>query len=198
MSHKAHCLLTQSLNKYLKTTKECKHVVTIKPFQMISEKLDPSHPHYKCLWNCYHLSVHHSIAIILNVRTKHKFCFQIDKKHSALNKWIYVPQQAWTQYSTVNKGVIKHKNLLSTENYCFAKTGDQGDQEWVGSLQSGPSFMALLTVSTKSTLTKAGNSVRPASIFHGLAENICFCACLLNITRHSMLTRLSQKFGACM
>ena len=122
MSHKAHCLLTQSLNKYLKTTKECKHVVTIKPFQMISEKLDPSHPHYKCLWNCYHLSVHHSIAIILNVKTKHKFCFQIDKKHSALNKWIlYAPASMNTvfhgkQGSHKAQKLAKHRKLLLCKN----------------------------------------------------------------------------------
>ena len=33
----------------------------------------------------------------------------------------------------------------------------------------GPNFMALLTVSTESALTEAGNYVLMASIFHGLA-----------------------------
>ena len=53
--------------------------------------------------------------------------------------------------------------------------------------------MAWLTVSTESTLTEAGNYVLTASVFHGLAANFGF-----NITRHSTLTRLAQKFGACM
>ena len=43
----------------------------------------------------------------------------------------------------------------------------------------GPSFMTLL--------------IR----FHGLAANFGFCSCKLYVTRHSMLTRLAQKFGAC-
>ena len=56
--------------------------------------------------------------------------------------------------------------------------------------------MALLTVSTESALTEAGNSVLTASVFHGLAANLGFCPCILNVTRHSKLTRLAQKFGA--
>ena len=62
---------------------------------------------------------------------------------------------------------------------------------------AGPNFMALLTVSTESALTEAGNSVLTASVFHGLAANFGFCACVLHVTRHSTLTRLAQKFGAC-
>ena len=61
----------------------------------------------------------------------------------------------------------------------------------------GANFMALLTVSTESALTEAGNSVLTASIFHGLAANCGFCACVLHVPRHSTLTRLAQKFGAC-
>ena len=57
--------------------------------------------------------------------------------------------------------------------------------------------MALLTVSTESALTEAGNSVLTASIVHGLAANLGFCVCVLHITRHSSLTRLVHKFGAC-
>ena len=56
--------------------------------------------------------------------------------------------------------------------------------------------MALRTVSTESALKEAGNSVLTASVFHGLAANFGFCACVLNFTRHSTLTRLAQKFGA--
>ena len=56
--------------------------------------------------------------------------------------------------------------------------------------------MALLTVSTESALTEAGNSLLTASVFHGLAANLGFCACVLHVTRHSRLTRLAQKFGA--
>ena len=57
--------------------------------------------------------------------------------------------------------------------------------------------MALLSVSTESALTEAGNSVLKASVFHGLAANFGFYACVLHNTRHLMLTRLAQKFGAC-
>ena len=58
--------------------------------------------------------------------------------------------------------------------------------------------MALLTVSTESALTEAGNYVLTASIFHGLEKNFGFCACVLHFSRHSMLTRLVLKFGASM
>ena len=60
----------------------------------------------------------------------------------------------------------------------------------------GPNFMALLTVSTEFALTEAGNSMLTASVFHGLAANFGFCACVLHVTKHSTLTRLAQKFGA--
>ena len=40
---------------------------------------------------------------------------------------------------------------------------------------SGPNVMALLTVSTESALTEAGNSVLTASLFHGLAANFGVC-----------------------
>ena len=63
--------------------------------------------------------------------------------------------------------------------------------------RTGPKFMALLTVSKESALTEAGNSVLMASVFHRLAANFGFCACVLHVTRHSTLTRLAQKFGAC-
>ena len=56
--------------------------------------------------------------------------------------------------------------------------------------ESGPNFMALLTLSTESALTEAGNSVLTANVFLGLAVNFCFCACILRV-RHSMLTRLT-------
>ena len=62
---------------------------------------------------------------------------------------------------------------------------------------TGPNFMALLTVSTESALTEAGNSMLTASVFHGLAGNFGFCAFVLHITRHSTLTRLAPKFNAC-
>ena len=62
---------------------------------------------------------------------------------------------------------------------------------------TGPNFMALLTVSAESALTEAGNSVLTASLFHELAANFGFCAVVLHVTRHSTLTRLAQKFGAC-
>ena len=65
----------------------------------------------------------------------------------------------------------------------------------LGPNMTGPNFMALLIASTESTLTETGNSVLTASVFHGL--NFGFCACVLHVTRHSTLTRLAQKFGAC-
>ena len=55
--------------------------------------------------------------------------------------------------------------------------------------------MALLTVSKESALAEAGNSVYTASVFHGLAANFGFCACLLHVSRHSTLKRLAQKAG---
>ena len=64
-------------------------------------------------------------------------------------------------------------------------------------LCTGPNLMALLTKSTESALTEAGNSVLTASVFHWLAANFGLCACVLHVTRHSALTRLVQKFGAC-
>ena len=60
--------------------------------------------------------------------------------------------------------------------------------------QSRPNFMALLTVSTESALTEAGNSVLTASVFHRYATHFGFRVCILNVTMHSALTRLSQKF----
>ena len=60
-----------------------------------------------------------------------------------------------------------------------------------------PNIMALLTVGTESALTEAGNAVLTASVFHGLAASFDFCACELHVIRHSMLTRLAQKLGAC-
>ena len=58
----------------------------------------------------------------------------------------------------------------------------------------GPTFMALLTVSTASALTEAGNVVLTASVSPGLAANFCSGACVLYVTnnRHSTLTRLAQ------
>lgn len=63
--------------------------------------------------------------------------------------------------------------------------------------QPGPSFMALLTVSKESTLTKTGNSALTTSVFHKLAGNFCLCTCLLHATRQSSLTQLAQEFDAC-
>ena len=51
--------------------------------------------------------------------------------------------------------------------------------------KSGPNFMALLTVSTESPITKGGNSVLMASVSHELAANVCFWACVPHVTKHS-------------
>ena len=59
-------------------------------------------------------------------------------------------------------------------------------------------FMALLTVSKESALAEAGNSVLSSSVFSGLAGNFGLCACILHVAKHSTLTLLAQKFGACM
>ena len=62
--------------------------------------------------------------------------------------------------------------------------------------------MALLTVSTESTLTEARNSVLTASVFHGLAHfcaNFGFYACVLRITIGILFyayKAIGQKFGA--
>ena len=52
--------------------------------------------------------------------------------------------------------------------------------------------MALLTVSTESALTEAEDSVLTASVFIGLVANLGFCACVLDVTRHSTVTRLCK------
>ena len=55
--------------------------------------------------------------------------------------------------------------------------------------------MALLTVSKESVLTEAWNSVLTSSILHRIAWNSG--ECVLHVTRHSTLTRLSVDiFGA--
>ena len=76
--------------------------------------------------------------------------------------------------------------LASGENFAFVAKQSK---------YTGLKFRALLTVSTESALTKAGNSVLMASEFHGLAVNFGFCACVLHVTRQCMVTRLAQKFG---
>ena len=57
--------------------------------------------------------------------------------------------------------------------------------------------MALLTVSTELAITEVGNSVLMARVFHQLAANFGFCACVLHVTRHSTLRRLAQKLDDC-
>ena len=57
-------------------------------------------------------------------------------------------------------------------------------------------LMVLLTVSTESVLTKAGDSVLTASVSRVSGE-FGLCACVFHVTMHSTLTRLAQKFGAC-
>ena len=59
---------------------------------------------------------------------------------------------------------------------------------------TGPSFMAPYCMH-RTALTEAGNFVLMASTFHALAANFSFCACVLHVTRISMLTRLAQKFS---
>ena len=48
-------------------------------------------------------------------------------------------------------------------------------------IQPGPNFMALLTVSTESAFGSM-EYVLTASVFHGLAANLGFCTCVLNVT----------------
>ena len=51
----------------------------------------------------------------------------------------------------------------------FTVSGSQYTALGKSSRSPGPSFMALLTVSTESALTEAGNFVLTASVFHGIA-----------------------------
>ena len=44
---------------------------------------------------------------------------------------------------------------------------------------------------------RSKNSVLLTSVFHRLASNFGFCACVLHVTKFSRLTRLAQKFGSC-
>ena len=55
--------------------------------------------------------------------------------------------------------------------------------------------MAPLTVSKESMLMEAGNFVLRSSVFHELAGNFGFFACVLHVTRHSTLTQLAQKLA---
>ena len=56
---------------------------------------------------------------------------------------------------------------------------------------------ALLTISKESALVEVGNSALTSSVFDGLVGNFGLCACVLHVTRHSTLTKLAQKLGAC-
>ena len=51
----------------------------------------------------------------------------------------------------------------------------------------GPDCLALLTVSTESSLMEAGNYVLTASILHGLAANFGSCVCALHFTTEGIL-----------
>ena len=53
--------------------------------------------------------------------------------------------------------------------------------------RTGANFMALLTVSTESAFTEAGNSVPTPIVFHGLAANFGLCVCVLLVTRCGVL-----------
>ena len=54
-------------------------------------------------------------------------------------------------------------------------------------LRPGPNFTALLTVSEESALAVAENSVLTVGVFHGLARNFGFCACVFCVTKDSVL-----------
>ena len=56
--------------------------------------------------------------------------------------------------------------------------------------------MALLTVSAESALTEAGNYVLTASVFHELAANFGFCACVLRV-KAFYAYKASAEIGAC-
>ena len=59
-----------------------------------------------------------------------------------------------------------------------------------GSVGTVPNFMALLTVSTESALTEAGNSLLTSSLFHGLvAQNRC-----LHVPSGKMGNLLEQRW----
>ena len=72
----------------------------------------------------------------------------------------------------------------------------QNFQQFLRQSPSGPNFMALLTVSTESALTEAGNSLLTSSVFHELAGNVCLLTWVHHDTRQSSLTQLAKKFGA--
>ena len=56
----------------------------------------------------------------------------------------------------------------------------------------GPKFMALLTLSSESALTKAGNSTLTLSKFHGVAGN-AWCMCAFHFSRDSLLYTSSSE-----
>ena len=67
--------------------------------------------------------------------------------------------------------------------------GVSDQQSVCSAFQPWPNFMALLSVSTESALTEAGNSVLTASVFHGLAANFGFCACVFYAYKASVEIR---------
>ena len=83
--------------------------------------------------------------------------------------------------------VWDHYSLLTVQAPHFCINGVSEERlVLLNTLRPGPNFMALLTISTESALTEAGNSVLTASLFHRLAVNFGLC-----VTRHSTLTRLA-------
>ena len=98
------------------------------------------------------------------------------------NFWAYRLYEIGTMLKTTDRLPIPHK-LNSISSVCMFYVLARGVSFWIPCfkfVQPGPNSMALLTVSTESTLTEAGNSVLAASVFHRLAAKLGFCACVLN------------------
>ena len=89
-----------------------------------------------------------------------------------------------------------HFPHTGTHLYLWVRRSNYGKSQWlrpIGHRCHDRSFGH----TTWAQFTEAWNYVLTASVFLGLAAKFGFCVCVLHVTRHSTLTRLAQKFGAC-
>ena len=63
-------------------------------------------------------------------------------------------------------------------------------------LSTGPNFMESVSVSRESALMVIENPVPTVGVFHGLARNFSFCACVFCVTKDSVLITEVRNFCA--
>ena len=74
--------------------------------------------------------------------------------------------------------VLRIKQVSSTKCMTFLRDAQN---------LPGPHFVALLIIGKESAVAVAENSVLAVCVFHGLARNFSFCACVFCITKDSVL-----------